>query len=135
MLNGGIGLTSPTSGSFLVGNGDNAIQMQTPAQVLSGIGAFGEPELLWSGSAVTGGTISIPSILNYKWLIAEGGSGYGGYHLINVANLQALIPVCFSCVTSASTTYQLSACWRVTLAGTNLSVAYGYKAHIRAQQL
>jgi hypothetical protein len=46
---GGTGVSSPTAGSYLVGNGSSAVALKTPAQVLADIGA-----LPLAGGTITG---------------------------------------------------------------------------------
>lgn len=53
--NGGTGLTSVASGSFVVGNGTGAFTVRTAAQVASDIGAVPATRTLTAGTGLTGG--------------------------------------------------------------------------------
>lgn len=53
LTSGGTGKNTLTSGSYLAGNGNEAVQEKTPAQVLEDIGAMGKPVLLWQNANIS----------------------------------------------------------------------------------
>lgn len=74
VANGGTGVNTLTEGSYLVGNGTEDVQLKTPAEVLSDIGAVAKAGDTMTGALYAGASVQTPGtymVRNSKLSTAE----------------------------------------------------------------
>ncbi len=72
---GGTGRESLTKGCFLMGNGENEVELKSPDEAKNSMGVFGKPVLVWENSSPQSSfasqSVNINERKSYSWFIVE----------------------------------------------------------------